>query len=149
MEVAKSGYREDLKQFFRSKMEANVARYYKHFNIGYCYEYEEFEFKEIKRGTLYYTPDFYLYDSQTLEFIKLVEVKGWFRKTDKTKLRRFKKYYPEEFAKLRFIIPDKYSRSKANGEMVAFLMDDLGIEFKDIESYKEMEKFGSMIPEWE
>lgn len=149
MEVAKGGYRKDLKQYFRSKMEANIARYYKYFNIGYHYEYEEFEFKEIKRGTRYYLPDFYLYDSKTLKFIKLVEAKGWFRKTDKIKLRRFKKYYPKEFSKLRFIIPDKYARDKANGEMVAFLMDDLGIEFKDIESYKEMEKFGSMIPGWE
>lgn len=149
MEIAKGGYRKDLKQFMRSKMEANCARYYKYFNIGYCYEYEEFEFKKIKRGTRFYLPDFYLYDSQTLEFLKLIEVKGWFRKTDKTKLKRFKKYYPEEFKKLRFVIPDKYARSKANGEMIQFLCDILGIQFKDIESYKEMEKFGSMIPGWE
>lgn len=144
MEVAKGGYRKDLKQYFRSKIEANVARYYRYTGQLYIYEYKEFEFKGIKRGSRFYKPDFYLpvWDGW-------VEVKGWLRSADKTKLRRFKKYYPEEFEKLRFIIPDKYARDKANGEMISFLIDDLGIKFKDIESYKEMEKLGSMIPNWE
>ncbi|GAH47604.1 unnamed protein product, partial [marine sediment metagenome] len=44
---------------------------------------------------------------------------------------------------------DKYARDKANGEMVEFLMEDLGIKFRDIESYKEMEKFRGIIPGWE
>lgn len=141
MEVAKGGYREDLKQFFRSKMEANWARY--HNKIHWEYEPKEFEFP-IKRGSRYYKPDFYL-PAYDLWF----EIKGYFRPQDKTKLRRFKKYYPEEFKKLRFVIPDKYSKSKANGEMIEFLIDVLGIQFKDIESYKEMQKFGSIIPGWE
>lgn len=144
VEVSKKGYREDLKQFFRSKMEANVARYYEHQMICWQYEALEYEFKEIRRGSRFYKPDFYLAD---LDLI--IEVKGWFRKTDKTKLRRFKKYYPSQFRKLRFVIPDKYARDKANGEIMQFLIDDLRIEFKDIESYKEMGKFGSMIPGWE
>ncbi|MBA7553424.1 hypothetical protein ES705_46015 [subsurface metagenome] len=144
MEVAKGGYREDLKQYFRSKMEANVARYYKYFGELYIYEYWEFEFKRIKRGSRFYKPDFFL-----AVVNHWVEVKGRFSDSDKTKLRRFKKYYPEEFKRLRFIIPDKYGRDKANGEMVAFLIDELGIEFRDIESYKEMEKFRGIIPGWE
>ncbi len=144
MEVAKGGYREDLKQYFRSKMEANVARYYKYFGELYIYEYREFEFKRIKRGSRFYKPDFFL-----AVVNRWVEVKGRFSDSDKTKLRRFKKYYPEEFKRLRFIIPDKYGRDKANGEMVAFLIDELGIEFRDIESYKEMEKFRGIIPGWE
>ncbi|GAJ22316.1 unnamed protein product, partial [marine sediment metagenome] len=69
--------------------------------------------------------------------------------SDKTKLRRFKKYYPEEFAKLGFIIPDKYARDKANGEMIRFLCDDLGIDFNDIVSYKEIEEYSKLIPGWE
>jgi len=143
-EVAKGGYRKDLKQFLRSKMEANCARYYKYIGEIYIYEYKEFEFKGIKRGTRFYKPDFYLptWDSW-------IEIKGYFRRIDKIKLRRFKKYYPKEFKKLRFVIPDKYARDKANGEMISFLVGDLGIKFQDIESYKEMEKFGSMIPNWE
>jgi len=144
MHIAKGGYREDLKQYFRSKMEANVARYYRYIREWYIYEYWEFEFKKIKRGSRFYKPDFFL-----AVVNRWVEVKGWFNSSDKTKLRRFKKYYPEEFERLRFIIPDKYGRDKANGEMVAFLIDEMGIEFRDIESYKEMEKFRGIIPGWE
>jgi len=61
MHIAKGGYRKDLKQYFRSKMEANVARY---FNLRKCkWEYEPFEysFNKIKRGQKYYKPDFVIY----------------------------------------------------------------------------------------
>ena len=81
--------------------------------------------------------------------ITIIEVKGYSRPVDKTKLRRFKKYYPEEFKRLKFIIPDKYARDKANGEMIKFLCDDLGIDFEEIISYKEIEKYGGLIPGWE
>ena len=144
MHIAKGGYREDLKQYFRSKMEANVARYYRYVRTWYIYEYKEFEFKTIKRGQRYYKPDFYLIASD-----RWVEVKGWFSDSDKTKLKRFRKYYPEEFEKLEFIIPDKYARDKVNGETIKFLCDDLGIDFEGIINYKEMEKYGKLIPRWE
>jgi len=146
MHIAKGGFRKDLGIYVRSKMEANIARY---FNLRKCdWEYEPFEycFDKIKRGQRYYKPDFVIY---YLDTHFLIEVKGWFRPEDKTKLRRFKKYYPEEFAKLKFIIPDKYSRSKANGEMIKFLCDDLGVDFEMILSYKEIEKYGKLIPGWE
>jgi len=142
--ISKGGYREDLGIYIRSKMEANICRYYKLTEIEYIYEPKEFEFKTIKRGNRYYKPDFYL------PIIDLwVECKGWFRPADKTKLRRFKKYYPKEFNKLKFIIPDKYSKSKANGKMIKFLLDDLRIDFNEILSYKEIEKYGKLIPGWE
>jgi len=145
MEVAKGGYRKDLKQFFRSKWEANLARYYRYIGEFYIYEYMEFEFKTIKRGQRYYKPDFYLPASDSW-----VELKGFFRASDKTKLRRFKKYYPEEFARLRFIIEDPYARTKANAEVLNFLMDDLKIDFSEIESYNSIEKaLGKLIPNWE
>jgi len=144
--VAKGGYREDLKQYFRSKMEANIARY---FNLRECkwkYEPVEYFFNKIKRGQRYYKPDFMIY---YLDTYFLFEIKGYFRPEDKTKLRRFKKYYPEEFSKLKFIIPDKYSKSKANGKMIKFLLDDLGIDFNEILNYKDMEKYSALIPGWE
>ena len=144
MEVAKGGYREDLKQYFRSKTEANVARYYRYMGESYIYEYKEFEFKGIKRGSRFYTPDFYLPVVN-----RWVEVKGRFTESDKTKLKRFKKYYLEEFERLSFIIPDIYSRSKANGKMIKFLCDGLGIDFEEIISYKEIEEYGGLIPGWE
>ena len=145
MEVAKGGYREDLKQFFRSKMEANIARYYNYIKINWFYEPREYKFEKIKRGTKYYKPDFYLAAPLRL----FVEVKGYFRPIDKTKVKRFKKYYPEEFARLKFIIPDKYSRSKSNGEMIKFLCGDLEIDFEKIMSYKEIEEYSKLIPGWE
>ena len=146
MHIAKGGYRKDLNKYFRSKMEANIARYYNYIKINWFYEPREYKFEKIKRGTKYYKPDFYLPAPQRL----FIEVKGgYLRPSDKTKLRRFKKYYPEEFTRLRFIIPDKYSRSKANGEMIKFLCDSLGIDFSDIMSYKEIEKYSKLIPGWE
>ena len=145
MEVAKGGYREDLKQYFRSKMEANIARYYNFIKVNWFYEPREYEFDKIKRGTRYYKPDFYLAAPIRL----FTEVKGWFRKIDKIKLKRFKKYYPKEFSRLRFIIPDKYARDKANGEMIEFLCGELKINFNDIISYKEISEYGKLIPGWE
>ena len=142
--VARGGFRKDLGIYTRSKMEANVLRYYKFIKVKYVYEPKEFEFFKIKRGSRFYKPDIYLSEQD-----KLIEIKGWFTASDKTKLRRFKKCYPGEFAKLEFVIPDKYSRSKANGEMIKFLCDDLEIDFNDIISYKEMEKQGKLIPGWE
>ena len=144
MRIAKGGFREDLGIYTRSKMEANVLRYYKFIKVKYVYEPKEFEFFKIKRGSRFYKPDIYLSEQD-----KLIEIKGWFTASDKTKLRRFKKCYLGEFAKLEFVIPDKYSKSKANGETIKFLCDDLGIDFEEIISYKEIEKYGKLIPGWE
>ena len=144
MHIARGGYREDLDIYVRSRMEANILRYYKFIKVKYIYEPQEFEFHKIKRGSRFYKPDVHLLGQD-----KFIEVKGWFTDSDKTKLRRFKKYYPEEFAKLEFIIPDKYSRSKANGETIKFLCDDLRIDFDEIISYKDMEKYRALIPGWE
>jgi len=142
--IARGGFRKDLDLYVRSAMEANILRYYKFIKVKYVYEPREFEFFKIKRGNRFYKPDVYLPEQD-----KFIEIKGWLRSGDQTKLRRFKKYYPEEFAKLEFVIPDKYSRSKANGEMIKFLCDGLGIDFNDIISYKEIEEHGKMIPGWE
>jgi len=127
-------------------MEANIARYFNLRECNWKYEPVEYFFNKIKRGQRYYKPDFIIY---YLDTYFLFEVKGYLRSQDKTKLRRFKKFYPEEFARLKFIIPDKYSRSKANGEMIKFLCDDLGIDFEEIISYKEIEKYSGLIPGWE
>ena len=142
--IAKGGFRRDLGIYVRSSWEANICRYYNFVGIKWIYEPREFEFFKIKRGSRFYKPDIYLPEQN-----KFIEIKGWFTASDKTKLRRFKKYYLEEFAKLEFIIPDKYSRSKANGEMIEFLCDDLRIDFNDIISYKEIEEHGKLIPGWE
>jgi len=149
--ISKGGIRKDLGIYVRSRWEANICRYYNFVGIKWIYETKTFFFndsplikKKIKKGTLSYTPDFYLPTDDLW-----IEIKGYFRSRDFTRLKRFKKYYPEEFARLKFIIPDKYARSKANGEMIKFLCDDLGIDFNDIISYKEIEEQGKLIPGWE
>lgn len=143
--VAKGGYREDLKQYFRSRWEANLARYYNFIKVPWAYEPQEFEFKAIKRGSRFYKPDFYLPNAD-----EYIELKGYFTEGGKTKLRRFKKYYPEEFKKLRFVIEDPLARSEENGKVMEFLLDDLDIEFVNIISYRGIEgKLGALIPNWE
>lgn len=141
----KGGFRKDLNCYFRSKWEANLARYWNFIKVPWEYEPKEFEFKTIKKGSRFYKPDFYL-----PKIDEYIELKGYFTASDKTKLRRFKKYYPEEFKKLRFVIEDPFARSKENGEVMKFLLDDLDKEFINIISYKEIkEKLGTLIPSWE
>ena len=100
----KSGKRKDLNnQFFRSSWEANIARYYNFVGIEWEYEPKEFIFKDVRRGCISYTPDFYLPKED-----RWVEIKGWMDKKSKTKLKRFEKYYPKEFKKLELITGTEY-----------------------------------------
>lgn len=134
----KIGKRSDLEnQFFRSSWEANYARYLNFMGIEWKYEPEEFEFEKIKRGTRFYTPDFYLPEKN-----QWIEVKGWFRDKDKIKLKRFKKYYPDEFSKLVLLIEKKYEGKQAK---VAHKL-----EIKSIQSYREIKnKVSGLIDSWE
>jgi len=141
------------RMFFRSSWEATYALYLdfliKQKQIQkWEYEVDTFIFEKIKFGTRSYKPDFKIYNNDgTIEYH---EVKGWVTAQTMTQLKRFKKYYPDEFSRLRFIIPDKYSRSVVNGETIAFLIDKLGVKFEDIISYNEIEKkFSHLIPKWE
>lgn len=85
------GRRTDLNgQYFRSRYEANYARFLNFSKIEWTYEKKTFWFLNIKRGVRSYTPDFFL--PATNEFH---EVKGWMDAKSKTKLKRMKKYYPE------------------------------------------------------
>jgi len=90
----KSGWREDLQIKVRSGWEAKVLRWLTSQQETWEYEPKRFEFP-IKRGTRSYTPDIYLKDKDIW-----IEIKGALSSTDKTRIRRFKKYYPDEFAKL-------------------------------------------------
>jgi len=85
--------------FLRSGWEANVARWLTHKGQAWEYETDIFPFFEfgIKRGTVSYTPDF-----KTPRLY--LEVKGQLDKRGGTAIRRFKKFYPEEFKKLRAIV---------------------------------------------
>lgn len=87
---SKAGFRADLGHFCRSRWEANLARFYRFTNTAYFYEPCEFWFP-VERGIRTYTPDFYLPAED-----KFVEVKGFMDRKSKTKLNRFRKYYPAE-----------------------------------------------------
>jgi hypothetical protein len=97
---AASGYRDDLPGiFFRSSWEPNYARYLNllvklGLVVEWAYEPETFWFSEIKRGVRSYKPDFrVLYKNASAPVY--VEVKGWMDSKSKTKISRFRKYYPQ------------------------------------------------------
>jgi hypothetical protein len=131
----KSGYRPDLGGSFRSNWEANFARILQIYNIKYDFEPVVFPFP-IKRGTKAYTPDFYV--NKTTEW---VELKGYLDEKSKIKLKRFKRYYEEEFSKLTFII-SKYS---TDGKKFA-----AEIEIPKVIFYEDIRFFyADKIPNWE
>ena len=100
------GFREDLQKYFRSSWEANYARYLNWLVLqkqirNWEYEPEAFEFKGIKRGTRFYTPDFKVERMDgSLEYH---EVKGYMDQRSATKIKRFKKNYPNH----KFVLIDK------------------------------------------
>lgn len=124
------GRREDLNQFFRSNWEANFARYLNHKGKSWAYEPQVFSFLDhgVKRGTVSYCPDFKV---GTL----WIEIKGYLDPKGKTAIRRFKRFYPAEFKKLRAIVgrpgtsADKFF--KEMGVPVTAYMSDLVKTYKN------------------
>lgn len=89
----------DKKIFARSIWEANYARYLqflKEKKIIRDWEHEPktFWFEGIKRGANSYKPDFMA--SHFNGTRKWYEVKGYLAPKDMTKIKRFRKYFPEE-----------------------------------------------------
>lgn len=97
---AAGGHREDLGGvYFRSAWEANYARY---LNLlmkmgvvkSWAFESETFWFENIRRGVRSFLIDFKVqYVSE--ERPVYVEIKGYMDKRSKTKISRFRKYYPQ------------------------------------------------------
>lgn len=81
---ANAGYREDLRESFRSSWEANVARVLKMTKHKYKYEEQTYEMKKYT-----YLPDF------TLEDGTVIEVKGIWDVDSLGKVAEFHKTYPE------------------------------------------------------
>ena len=139
----KSGKRPDLGGlFFRSAAEANYARYLNFAKIKWEYEPREFMFDAIRRGCVSYTPDFYLPEED-----KWIEFKGWLSKKDITKIRRFKKFYPEEFKKY-YIVFQQPSKKTRNVSIPALL--DIGVPYTHISTFnKKHDEWARLIPGWE
>lgn len=71
--TGRTGFRPDLDQFFRSRWEANYARYLRHIKATYAYEPERFTIALPDGTTHGYTPDFLVNGTH------YVEIKGWMR----------------------------------------------------------------------
>ena len=99
--TARQGWREIAgeKYYFRSSWEANYARYLQFLKEKgqikeWLHEPQTFWFENIKRGTRSYLPDFKVIRNNDSHY--WVEVKGYMDNKSNTKLKRFKKYYPNE-----------------------------------------------------
>ena len=104
----KAGWREigSIKKYYRSRWEANYARYLEWLkNLGeikdWAHECEVFWFDGIKRGCVSYLPDFKVTNND--DSTEFHEVKGWMDAASKTKISRMKKYHP----KVKLIVIDQ------------------------------------------
>jgi len=80
---------------FKSTWEAKVAEYLDEINVCWVYEEKNYLLDE-KRS---YRPDFFIYDENGV-FVKLIEVKGYFRKENKDKFELFKEKYSDILVEL-------------------------------------------------
>lgn len=103
-----SGWREigGINKYYRSKWEANYARYLEWLKSNkqiddWKHEPKTFWFESIKRGTRSYLPDFWIRENSGAELY--CEVKGWMDSKSQTKLKRMAKYYPE----VKIVLVDK------------------------------------------
>lgn len=94
----KSGWREigSQRAFFRSRWEANYARFLEWLRINgeiekWEHEPEVFWFESIKRGTRSYLPDFRVTDQTGVAYH---EVKGWMDSRSRTQIKRMSIYHP-------------------------------------------------------
>lgn len=95
----KAAWREigGVKKFYRSRWEANYARYLEFIKKAgliqhWEHEPETFWFEGIKRGCVSYLPDFRVTENSGR--VVYHEVKGWMDDRSKTKIKRMAKYYP-------------------------------------------------------
>ncbi len=119
----------------RSRWENNVLAYLNHKNIKWEYEPHLFVFEGVTRGAKAYLPDIYLPAPQD----KWIEVKGRLHSVSKTKTKRFKQFYPEEFAKLEVVV-------EKNSEADKFYRS-IGVPI--FMYYNDLKKKFSNIPNWE
>jgi len=85
--------------YFRSRWENIYARFLEFLKLSgkiedWFYEPTTFWFLRIKRGVRSYKPDFKVIQKDGTHY--WVEVKGYLDSKSCTKIKRFKKYYPQE-----------------------------------------------------
>jgi len=131
----KRGYREDINIAVRSSWEANVLRLFNYQKIKWEYEPKTFFYNGVRKGAISYTPDIYLPEQDIW-----IEIKGYLRPQDKSKIRKMKEFFPEEFKKLRYIC-------KCNTPADKFFKE-MGVPI--IAYYNELDKeYKDTVPNWE
>lgn len=131
--ISRIGKRKDLGLFLRSGWESNLARVFKYEGLEFFYEPKVFYFDKFKHGTVSYVPDFRLGN-------RWVEVKGFLKNQDKTKIRRFKRFYPDEAKNLVAVCNPKTKAEE-------FFKEE-GIPI--LHYYKDLDKkYRDLISEWE
>ena len=132
---SRQGKRKHLGISVRSSWEANFLTMLNKQKIKWDYEPKMFIFEDVQRGTRAYLPDVYLPKQDIW-----IEVKGRLRPQDRTKIRRFKKYYPEEFAKLQCVVQnDKVEAAKFFKSMqvpVYAYYDDMQKKYSDLKNWE-------------
>jgi hypothetical protein len=95
----KAAWREigGVRKFYRSRWEANYARYLQWLKEcgqiqSWAHEPKTFWFEGIKRGCVSYLPDFCVVENSGAEAYH--EVKGWMDDRSVTKIKRMAKYHP-------------------------------------------------------
>lgn len=86
------------RKYFRSRWEANYARYLEWLRehnqiVRWEHEPHTFWFEGIKRGCVSYLPDFRVTEKSGEQVYH--EVKGYMNARSKTKLSRMQRYYPQ------------------------------------------------------
>lgn len=120
----KASWREigGVRKYYRSRWEANYARYLDSLKIKgdvvkWEHEPETFWFEGIKRGCMSYLPDF------KIEFangrIEYHEVKGWMDDRSITKIKRMAKYHP----KVKLVVIDAKAYKKLEKEVKKNIAD--------------------------
>jgi len=134
-QYTKTGFRNDIQMNVRSSWEANFVRVLNLYKIDFDFEPTVFPFP-VKRGTKAYTPDFFLKRNNDW-----IEVKGYLDDKSKIKLKRFKRYYLEEFLNLTCVI-SRYSK-----EAINFMSD---LEVPRVVFYEDMRnEYSEYLLNWE
>lgn len=137
------GRREDLGDtFFRSAYEANVARFFRFCGLPWTYEPRKFVFTGYTTAPVCYTPDF---EVEERGKTWIVEVKGHWRGSDRQKLRRLKKQYPEEFSRL-WVVSRWPNNEKGRRNRALLQKISMTLRMTD---YTELERLAGVIPHWE
>lgn len=82
------GFRLDLDDCYRSSWEANLARIFNYLQIPFEFEKQEFNV-EYESRSYHYIPDFFLSNN------KIIEVKGFWNRASRDKVKGFREKYPE------------------------------------------------------